>query len=275
MSTPPTPGAFSRKQWRENSHFYPYSEKEVLELIARRVQQFKGTQRPLVLLDLDSTLYDVSHRTIAIVQHWLETSPAIPGELAQALKTLTSSQMGYSVKDTLANLGFPVVTQELEAIASALKSYWWDRFFSSDYMPHDLPYAGAVEYANHLYDLGAELCYLTGREEKRMRKGTETNLVRDGFPFGSSDIRLVMRQGLDLSDAAHKAQQAKQLAQQGFLVASFENEPVNLVTLSKLLPQAAHIFVDTVCSDSEAEAGKNLFCIQGFSSFVPPVATLS
>jgi hypothetical protein len=200
---------------------------------------------------------------------WLSTSPDIPKPLKSALEELKANQIGYSIKDTLSNLGFPVISNELESIAAQIKNFWWDRFFSSDYLPHDKPYPGAVEYANHLHQLGAEICYLTGRDETRMRVGTEINLIRDGFPFSKKHTRLLMRQKPDWSDAEHKSHQASQLASAGPLIASFENEPVNLVALSKLLPQSTHIFVDTVCSESKTEPGKNLYAIQGFSTFKP------
>lgn len=262
-----SPLLFSRKEWQKVSHFHPVAENDVLKLIADRVTQFNRTGKPLVLLDLDSTLYEVGPRTLMILKDWLSHSPALPVDLKTALENLTPGQIGYSIRDTLSNLGFPVVTKELENIATQIKSFWWDRFFSSDYLPHDRPYLGAVEYANHLHNLGADLCYLTGRDEKRMRKGTEKNLIRDGFPFSGDKMRLLMRQEADWSDAHHKSHQVNQLKSKGSLIASFENEPVNLVTLAKLVPHAAHIFVDTVCSETGAEPGKDLYCIRGFSSF--------
>ncbi|NBX77142.1 MAG: HAD family hydrolase [Proteobacteria bacterium] len=262
---------FSRKQWQESTHFHPLSEPEVLSLVAQTIVRFKSALRPLVLLDLDSTLYEVGPRTLRIIQEWLPSySNKLPLDLKLALENLAPEQVGYSLKDTFANLGFPVATRELETITADLKTFWWDRFFSSDYLPHDRPYPGAVEYANHLYDLGAEVCYLTGRSEARMRKGTEANLLRDGFPFHMEGTLLLMRQEEDWSDERHKSHQVANLAHKGFPVASFENEPVNLVTLSKLIPHAAHIFVDTVCSDHGAEPGKNLYSIKGFSSFQTP-----
>lgn len=271
MTTTPSGPGLSRKQWQESTHFHPLSEAEVLEMVTETVSRFKGARRPYVLLDLDSTLYEVGPRTLKIIQDWIpHYSSKLPIELKAALENMIPDQVGYSLKDTLSNLGFPVVTRELETISSDLKSFWWDRFFSSDYLSQDRPYPGAVDYANHLYDLGAHLCYLTGRSERRMRKGTEANLIRDGFPFGSEGTQLLMRQEDSWSDALHKSHQASQLCKEGFLVASFENEPVNLVTLAKLVPHAAHIFVDTVCSDHAAEPGKNLYAIKGFSSFKSP-----
>jgi hypothetical protein len=274
MSTTPPGTFFSRKEWQESTHFHPLSEGEVLSMVAETIGRFKSSLRPVILLDLDSTLYEVGPRTLRIIQEWLPTySNKLPLDLKIALENLAPGQVGYSLKDTFANLGFPVATRELETISADLKTFWWDRFFSSDYLLHDRPYPGAVEYANHLYDLGAELCYLTGRSELRMRKGTETNLLRDGFPFQIEGTQLLMRQQDDWSDERHKSHQVAKLAQKGFPIASFENEPVNLVTLSKLIPHAAHIFVDTVCSDHGAEPGKNLYAIKGFSSFQPPSIT--
>ena len=261
-------GRFARHQWKENTHFHLHSEDQVLNLIAKKIGDAPATGKALVLLDLDSTLYEVGPRTVAIVQEWLTTSPSLPQALYQSLAALKPNQLGYSVKDTLANLGFPVVTPETERIAAELKAFWWDRFFSSSYMPHDRPYPGTVNYVKHLYELGASLCYLTGRDETKMRPGTVANLVRDGFPFGSERIQLLMRQDPKASDAEHKVSQAKLLGADQWVIASFENEPVNLVTLSKLLPETMHVYVDTVCSDALAEPGKNLYYIRGFSSFL-------
>jgi len=271
MSNPQSPSLFSRKTWMDLSHFHPLSDNEVLSLVAERVARFTGTKRPLVLLDLDSTLYEVAPRSLTILKEWVSSQNGLPLELKLSLENLKTHQMGYSVKDTLGNIGFPVVTPELEKVAADLKNFWWDRFFTSDYLPHDCPYPGAVEYANYLYDLGAELCYLTGREETRMRKGTEANLVRDGFPFFTQGTRLIMRTQADWSDALHKTHHAIELSKSSHLVASFENEPINLVQMAKQVPEALHVFVDTVCSDSPVELGKNLYCIRGFSSFEVPI----
>ena len=269
MTQPTSSALFVRQEWQSLSQFHPHSEEEVLKLIAHKIVLARETTKPLVLLDLDSTLYEVGPRTLAIIHEWLSNSPKIPSELKTALGNLSADQIGYSIKDTFSNVGFPVVTQELESVSSALKAFWWDRFFSSDYLSYDRPYPGAVEYTNHLYDLGADICYLTGRDEKRMRKGTLHNLERDGFPIVDKGTQLIMRQIAEWSDAKHKTQAALNLDNQGRLIASLENEPVNLIALAKLLPNTVHVFVDTVCSDSGAEPGKNLYRIKGFSAHRP------
>jgi hypothetical protein len=80
-----------------------------------------------------------------------------------------------------------------------------------------------------------------------------------------------MRTQADWSDALHKTHHAIELSKSSHLVASFENEPINLVQMAKQVPEALHVFVDTVCSDSPVELGKNLYCIRGFSSFEVPI----
>lgn len=264
MNNTQIPGLLAREHWQAKSHFHPLTDQEVLQLVLDKVQRFQHLKRPLVLLDLDSTLYEVAPRSLKILKEWLETSPAIPTELRTALEDLKLYQMGYSVKDTLRNIGFPVKTPEFEKIAEDIKVFWWDRFFTSNYLLHDCPYPGAVEYANALYDAGADLCYLTGRDNTRMRKGTEQNLVRDGFPYFTQGTRLIMREHAHWSDALHKTHQIQLLSNESHLVASFENEPINLVEMSKIAPQALHVFVDTVCSDTLVELGQNLYRIKGF-----------
>ena len=66
-------------------------------------------------------------------------------------------------------------------------------------------------------------------------------------------------------DVAHKKNVKSLIDKLGSLVASFENEPINLVALSNVFPEAMHIFMDTVYSDHPTEPGKNLFRITSFS----------
>ncbi|NBT59506.1 hypothetical protein EBT16_12050, partial [bacterium] len=117
MSNDTPRAAFSRKEWQKNTQFHPLSESEVLRLVGEAVGQFKGLERPLVLLDLDSTLYEVGPRTLQIIQEWIPTySHKLPFELRMALETLPPEKVGYSLKDTLSNLGFPVVTEAMESL---------------------------------------------------------------------------------------------------------------------------------------------------------------
>jgi hypothetical protein len=144
------------------------------------------------------------------------------------------------------------------------KKFWASRFFTSRYLPYDTAYPGAAEFAQHLYEQNATLVYLTGRDEPGMGDGTRANLIRDGFPWEVPRTHLLMKAESRIPDIDHKRGAADYLKKHGELIASFENEPPNLVALYEKFPEAMHIFVDTVCSDHAALPGKGFYRIRGF-----------
>jgi len=68
---------------------------------------------------------------------------------------------------------------------------------------------------------------------------------------------------------------ADYIRRHGTLVASFENEPPNVVALSKVFPDAMHVFVDTVCSDLGAMPVKAFIEFGDFTSWGRTQATLA
>src|SRR5690606_29410904 len=111
---------------------------------------------------------------------------------------------------------------------SALKSaefFWFERFFTSEYLQFDHPYSGAPEFVQKLVDLGAQVVYLTGRDEPNMGEGTRKNLIRDRFPWNVSNTHLMMKPSFEMPDLEYKQSAAGFLRENGVLVASFENEP--------------------------------------------------
>jgi hypothetical protein len=266
---------YIRNEWVAACHFHDLTELQVLEEVALRVRTLKlkaqaeareKQAHPLVLLDLDSTLYEVAPRSLQIIREWLE-SKASSGHphVQRALKALREDQVGYSLGDTFTSVGLNVLAPEAEQALKVLKEFWYERFFSSRYLPYDRPYAGAPEFAQKLYDAGAEIVYLTGRDAPRMGEGTVSNLIRDRFPWDQKRTHLLLKAEAEIPDLEHKTSAATYVREHGSLVASFENEPPNLIALSEIFPDAMHVFLDTVCSDHPARAGTHLYRIRGFT----------
>jgi hypothetical protein len=247
--------------------FHDLKEAQVLHEVARRVREAK--KHPLVLLDLDSTLYEVGPRTYQILREWSET-PASHGfpVVREALGRAEPWHVGYSVRDTLSAVGLDTTQSEVVRALEEIKDFWGKRFFTSSYLTYDHAYAGAAAFTRKLFELGAEIVYLTGRDEPAMGDGTRANLIRDGFPWGVPRTHLLMKAAGHLPDLEHKKEAAHYIRKHGELVASFENEPPNLIALYELFPEAMHVFVDTVCSDHPAAAREGLYRIAGFSSHV-------
>lgn len=257
----PAAAAVFGAEWIRASHFHPLNEREVL---ARVLELARQTTRPTVLFDLDSTLYEVGPRTFQILKEWCETPAAARcAPLQGALRGLRLDQVGYSLVDTLTGLGLSTEDHEIVALLPELKAYWSERFFSSAYLKWDRAYPGAARFAHELYAMGLTVVYLTGRDEPRMGDGTRDNLVRDGFPWGER-TELLLKSHFEKPDLEHKRDAAASVRRHGNLVASFENEPVNLVALAELFPDAMHVFVETVYSDHVAPLGRELYRIRGF-----------
>lgn len=258
---------FAREKWYEASHFAESDTDKVLGLVRARLAGHRKTSldtKPWVLFDLDSTLYDVAPRTHAILQDFLTETNILSSALRERLIGVTKKHVGYGLKDTFTAVGLDLESPEVKSALHTAKEFWWDRFFSNQYLSHDLAYEGAADYVNELHELGARIIYLTGRERSLMVEGTLKNLERDGFPRENATL-LLMKENSAVDDLTHKILAAQSLRQYGECVASFENEPKNLVAIHQLYPRALHIFVRTMCSDLPAVPLKGIYGIQGFS----------
>ena len=251
------------KEWIDTCGFHDLTEAEILAEVTKRVKEHPA--HPLVLLDLDSTLYEVQPRTHQIIKEWISSANSSPFSAIKAtLLELTSDHLGYSLNDTFVNLGLSLAKPEVKEGYDNLKRFWAKRFFDSSYLQFDVAYPGAVRFVQELYELGAELVYLTGRDEPGMGNGTRQNLLRDGFPWDVARTHLLMKKSFELDDLEHKLAAGSYVRKHGTLIASFENEPPNIVGLYDAFPDAMHVFVDTVCSDRPAIARHGLYRIGGF-----------
>ena len=112
--------------------------------------------------------------------------------------------------------------------------------------------------------MGAEVVYLTGRDEPGMGIGTRGRLLEDRFPLDVPRTHLLLKKSFELDDLEHKSKASDYVKRLGNLVASFENEPPNLIALSDIFPAAMHVFVDTVYSERPALPRSGLYRITGF-----------
>lgn len=261
----------SRKEWIAACQFHDLTENEVLHEVAERVSELKASaagsreKHPLVLLDLDSTLYEVGPRTFQILKEWQESSESREYPTVRAaIEQLRKEQVGYSIGDTLQALGFDILSEPVLKAIHAIKPYWGSRFFTSEYLMYDHAYPGAAAFVQKIYQLGAEIVYLTGRDEPGMGDGTRTNLIRDGFPWNAERLHLLLKPVAPMPDIEHKVNAAEYIRKHGTLVASFENEPPNIAALYEVFPDAMHVFVDTVYSDHCAVPRQGLYRIKGF-----------
>lgn len=239
----------------------PDEQRAFLRGLIERVRQTKQAgQTPVVVFDLDGTLLDNRPRTRAILHEvaasWKEARP----ELATTLLKLEVEHVVYMLQESLAPFG---VTDEA-ALDEAL-AHWRRRFFVDELLHHDVPVDGAVAFARAVYEAGATVVYLTGRDLPNMSLGSWQSLRDRGFPIGVVGTELVCKPAFEMSDEVYKTEQAPLVSRLGTLVASFDNEPGNCNVFLRLHPQAASVLLDTQHSPHAPELDPGVKSIKSFS----------
>lgn len=215
--------------WHENSR----SPKQTKTLAAVDAA-VAGNQKPVVIFDLDSTLYKNVGRWAVIAREYGKSKGI------KQLASLTAAQITYSFdpNNVLVNDAKldPAVAKE---ILPDFQAFWTQRFFNNDYVKYDAPLPGAAAFVKGLYDKGATVVYITGRDEQNMRTGTTAKLKSDGFPIDMARTALFMKQTPNKAetlpddvrrkaDTAAKEAVLSKVEQMGTVVASFENEPATI-----------------------------------------------
>ncbi len=259
-----------REAWVENSEFHELTDRELLNAVISDVKQaIAAERRPVVVFDLDSTLFHVAPRTFAILSEWLKTEGPNHAESVQRLSQFAVQDLGYSVKDLWLKAKLDDESGPEGDALRAAKKYWQERFFSHNYLRHDEPMPGAVEFANAVFDAGSSIFYVTGRDTPSQGFGTLEQLAHHGFPTEERRTRVVLKPRRHMDDREYKSGVIRtSVKNHGVLIANFENEPKNLVAMAEAEPKAKHVFVQTVSSESAAPSGSGLYRISGFQSFV-------
>jgi hypothetical protein len=199
-----------------------------------------GKAAPVVVFDLDGTLFDNRPRSHAILQELAAEWEARHPEHASRLARLRPEEMAYLLSDSLARVGLT----DAERVAEATE-YWKARFFADDHLRHDVPVAGAAAFAKACYDAGAVLVYLTGRDLPLMGIGSFRSLRDHGFPIGVPGTELVLKPDAAMPDEEFKRVEMPKLARVGTIVAAFDNEPVNCNTVLAQNPGCESVLLDT------------------------------
>lgn len=216
-----------------------------LKKVLFKAKEHKDRKRLLAVFDLDSTVFDVSPRTQFILRMAGEDShfTKIYPRQSQILKTIEVKSTDWGIKNALARSQIQGTIDFFEEI----QSYWRKYFFHNDYLKHDEPYEGAIEYIQTLHQEGARIIYLTGRDIKRMGSGTAETLQHWGLPI-DEDHKLILKPEKGMSDSHFKRDVMVELQAEHEEIWLFENEPVNIALIERDCPDVKIIFLDTVHS---------------------------
>ena len=209
---------------------------------------------PLVVFDLDSTLFSTGPRNLRILQEFVRDHAARWPELFELTSRLRAEDIGWNVNECLKRRGV-----RNEDLLAELKRFWWERFFTDDYLADDTPVPGAAEYVDACHQKGAMIYYLTGRHVGGMEIGSVKALTGHGFPFWRGRCVLHLKPSFDMPDRAFKDDALADIrSYQGRVVATFENEPGNANLFLRAFPDALHFLLLTIHSPKAEDPSPGL-----------------
>lgn len=210
-----------------------------------------------LLFDLDSTLFDNSPRVHKIIQDFINANKTLASNELEKVKKIKRQDIVWGMKQILSN--FEVKDDDF--ILSMIK-FWYDRFFSNSYII-DTPLKGADTFVKEVEKTGVKIVYLTGRFES-MREGTSRNLREYGFPLDKDGGNLILKPDPNMSDHDFKDLAMKEMKKFGYMIAGFDNEPINTNIFKTSFPEANVFFVETNHSPNPPNILENIHTIKDF-----------
>jgi hypothetical protein len=208
----------------------------------------------LCVFDLDSTLLDNRPRQALILREFGKAC----GE--SGLSNVQPEHFdGWELEVAMRNAGVPAA--RAHELRDPARSFWKERFFTSEYCRHDLPIRGAVDFVREVQALGV-VVYLTGRH-RAMEQGTIDSLRAAGFPLPAGPrTYLFLKPSQELHDDAWKEQACAQVLALGTVVAAFDNEPAHINFYRK-------VFRDAICVHLETDHSGRPFTLAPGIASVP------
>ena len=195
---------------------------DFLERVIARAHPADDQVTPLVVFDLDGTLYDNRARTQRILAEYADDIRGAFPELAEALGSLDREGVAYMLADTLHGCG---VTR-VDAVQN-ITTHWRERFFSEACLAYDETVPGAAAFVRACHQAGATVVYFTGRDISRLLGATMNGLRDRGFPVGVAGVEVLFNPDATLPDESFKRVAMSSLARVGRVAAFFDNQPAN------------------------------------------------
>jgi len=238
----------------------PLRANYILYDVVRMVSETKESGKlPVVIFDLDGTLFHSGPRSKQIFSEFAqEQGDTI---LERKVKEMDAIAMKYKVRESLIDAGIEDSVLQKKIIDS-----WRAKFFNGEYLKYDEPISGGVEFVSELYDSGALIIYLTGRDAPCMLTGTVSALQKNGFPIGIQQTELIMKPKRYAKTFNFKKKVLKYLKKLGVVIAVFENEPANINLLYETFPDAIAIFIETNHKPNAPPVNEGIEHIKNYNS---------
>lgn len=215
------------------------------EILIKILDEVRAGKKCAAVFDLDSTLFCVSPRSQAILRE-LATDADFTRDFPAAAAALSKIEIlptEYGIKTAITRAG----VQPVPGLVERVVQFWREKFFSNTHMHHDLTYPGAQDFVRRVHDGGADVYYLTGRNENKQREGTMRTLKSWNFPDLPLE-RVILKLRSEDQDHIYKETQLKEIADRYPTVWFFENEPVIIHHVRRELPNVHIVFIDSAHS---------------------------
>lgn len=216
---------------------------------------------PVVVFDLDDTLFSTAKRNLTIIQNFASFYGDLYPDFAKVTASLTLLDMNWDVSVPLKKVGLDIKGKSYEAF----HVYWGNTFFTNEYCAIDLPNPGAVKFATECHNEGAQVYYLTGRHagdrglNDGMGQGTTLALYNREFPFWRGRCELNLKQNKATKDEVYKAKAIKDIKSlRGEVIATFDNEPHNCVMFLEHFPDSMNFWVKTTWNPQDNPDKKSM-----------------
>jgi hypothetical protein len=214
------------------------------------------------VFDLDSTLFEVQPRVLRILHEFAADNAmrSLYPEACMILERAQTLKNTYKLKEQLLELG---LNNQVREFYPTIFQYWQTRFFDHDYLKYDVPYEGAIAFVSELYQLGATIIYLTGRDVARMGRGTEESLAQWNFPLGKR-VHLALKPDKEMDDAEFKRDYLMSLPRENSEIWFYENEPVNIELVLREVNHVRVVYFDSVHMEKAEPPGPHIPRIRDF-----------
>jgi hypothetical protein len=229
------------------------------DILTRSQRVLEEGGSPVVVLDLDHTLFDNGPRTWEILCEFADREGH--SDLRGALEELPNVGLPYLLSETLERVGFDDKKLHDDALA-----FWMKRFFTDDYQRFDRPLRGAVHFVRRVFEAGAQVVYLSGRDAPGMLVGCAASLRHHEFPVGISGTHIILKPDFETPDLDFKTDAVEHIDRLGTVVASFDNEPGNCNLFAKRWPHALTVFVETAHAPDPPALGGDIVDIVDFAT---------
>jgi hypothetical protein len=231
----------------------------MLRQVLKRLEDWDGLGKiPVIVFDLDSTLFDTAARHYKILCEFAEGESQ---SFQKVVNDISITEFGWSVTAPLEARG-----ANDPAVLGRLLAYWKTCFFTNEYVLADQPSKGAVSFVQEVHRLGALVYYLTGRDVPQMGVGTASALTKAGFPLWRGRTVLHLKPSFEMPDKDFKGEAIKDiLSHGGEVVATFDNEPENCNLFQAAFPDALNVCFGSVHSPNSEPLDARIRSVVDFS----------